>query len=164
MSVPLIKSSLTISNRIMSKEEVLELVKDLDKKLNLNMNIEFELQSYNAATHSESNAIFEDGKAKGIRVFTGADYNLVKGEHVLWTDALMSMLTYQESVEYTLDPITYLGFPVDETHKERIREENKDKKIIHVHYSTARWSWSESMGREGDLFIDLLKSEQFFIS
>ena len=87
---------------IMSKEEVLELVKKLDQKLNLNMDIEFELQRYNAATHSESNAIFEDGKAKGIRVFTGADYNLVKDEYVSWIDAFMSMLTYPESVEYTI--------------------------------------------------------------
>ncbi len=54
-------------NRIMSKE----LVKELDQKLNLNMDIEFEFQHYNAATHEESNAIFEYGKAKGIRVFTG---------------------------------------------------------------------------------------------
>jgi hypothetical protein len=147
---------------IMSKEEVLELVKELDQKLNLNMDIEFELQRYNAATHTESNAIFEDGKAKGIRVFTGSDYNLVKGEYVLWTDAFMSMLTYPESVEYTLDPNIYLGVPVDEAYKERIREENKDKKIIHVHFRTARWSWRESMGREGHLFIDLLKPEQIF--
>ena len=146
----------------MSKEEVLELVKELDQKLNLNMDFEFELQCYNASTLSESNAIFEDGKAKGIRVFTGADYNLVKGADVLWTDAFMSMLTYPESVEYTFDPFVYLGFPVDEAYKERKREENKDKKIIHVHFRTARWSWRESMGREGHLFIDLVKPEQLF--
>ena len=146
----------------MSKEEVLELVKELDQRLNLNMDIEFELQRYNAATHAESNAIFEDGKAKGIRAFTGADYNLVKGAYVLWTDAFMSMLTYPESVEFTFDPFVYLGFPVDEAYKERKREENKDKKIIHVHFRTARWSWRESMGREGHLFIDLVKPEQIF--
>jgi len=147
----------------MNKGEVLEIVKGLDQKLNLNMNIEFELQRYNAATHAESNAIFEDGKAKGIRVFTGADYNLVMGTYVLWTDAFMSMLTYPESVEYTIAPFIYLGFPVDEAYKERKREENKDKKIIHVHFRTARWSWRESMGREGHLFIDLVKPEQIYL-
>ena len=146
----------------MSKEEVLEIVKELDKKLNLNMDIEFELQLYNAATHAESNAIFEDGKAKGIRVFTGADIDLVDGEYVLWTNAFMSMLTYPESVEYTIDPFIYLGFPVDEAYKERIREENKGKKIIHVHFRTSRWSWKELMGKEGHLFIDLAKPEQIY--
>lgn len=48
----------------MSKEEVLELVKELDQRLNLNMDIEFELQCYNAATRAESNAILRMVKQK----------------------------------------------------------------------------------------------------
>ena len=144
----------------MSKDEVSELVKEIDQKLNLNMNIEFELQYYNASTHAESNTIWEDGKAKGY--VTCGNNLFTDKKYVAWTDALVSMLIYPEAVEYTDSPYIYLEHPFPEETKQMLREMNKDKKIIHVHFRTARWSWKESMGKEGHLFIDLVKPEQIY--